>query len=281
MKIKILNVNSEVSKKIFPGKIQGLIGLPTTIVFGVLEEENLLGVAVASMISPTTFCINHIRKVHDVDDSVYEMLLTNMESFFRDNGARSIIARIIESPEQLLEISGALKIAGFVPTTYNGHFIVYSFEHIVNTPFFENISSQGNIFNFFTKIKTYRQLSKQQLNDFAKKLKSSKHHGPTFNPDKKSSRYYISEGRVLGYMDASYDGEDNFFIRDIYIPISKEDNNVLPLLMASIFVEMNEVCDEKGTLVITLHRNDVYNWFKNFFGEYLLEQNIFEFMKVM
>lgn len=279
MEIKLLNITEKKAEEILPGRVQGLIGQPNTLVFGAMEGKELFGVAIATQVSPTSFCINHIAKSEDSDEGVYELLLTNMENVFRDNGARSIVVKIVGAPQEVMETHRVFNTAGFIPTALNGHLITYSLEQIVNTQFYDLIS-KGKVQKYFTRIKTHRQLSKQQMEELLKALKSKKQQG-TFNPDKKSSRYYILKDKICGYIDASFDGENAFLIKDIYAPYNKEDKFALPTLMASVIVEMKEACDEKGTLLITVYKKDIYNWFKSFFTESVSEENIFEYVKVM
>lgn len=285
LKAKILNIANDMAGQILPARIAGLIGSPTTFCLGVIEsgtiaKDTLLGMAVVSRQSETSYAINYLKKSPDSGDEVYETLLDEIENHLRLNRAKSIVARIIDTPYNLIEAVNALDTAGFVPVNLKGHFLTYSYKQILGTPFHQLIDS-GKIQKYYSKVKNYDELDSRQISLLSGVLKSQTSYGKTFAPNKQGSKYYVTDNEVRGMVDVIREGEASFFIKSIYFSPGKESKIILPTLMASVLTDMYDYCNDNGVLSASIYNKAVYNWFQSAFGVGITDLNIFEYVKIL
>lgn len=278
MIVSQINLSEEQEKTLLPPGVRGLLKKNDTTVFAVLDRKDILALAVVTTAEAglAKYCIRYLRLYDESFIEVIGSILEEIENACRQNGSKLLAVRIIEDSSAHKQANYMLIKHDYTPVQLNGKFLIYSFSDIVETEFFKKVEN----FEIVKKcVKFYRQIDKKQLVDLRDKLKESDANSNFEKPDLIFGRFFVMDGEIKGYMDMREIYPGILMLYDVYVEKSKKAKNAFPMMLASV-IQLTQAMMPKDTIImLPLYAEHLYKGFKTVFGDPVVEQGIYEYVK--
>lgn len=278
MNVARVNLTEEQAKYLLPGRIQGMLKVPSTNVFAVMDGDRIaaLAVVLASDNVMASFSIGYIRAEEGYGADELKMLLDYIEKVLKDNGERLVTARLIGDADEIVELHNSMEEAQYTALQLDGRHVMYYVQDIKETEFAQMLDRTEAL---TASVYSFNELDKKQITVFAEKMKKSALHKDFKIPDLVFGRFFVVGGEIKGFMDITEEAPGVLLLSDYYIEKDPKAKYALPAMIASMLKVIDAFMPDDAALYIQIYKDDVYQNFKNVFGEAEVDQVIFEYAK--
>lgn len=146
--------------------------------------------------------------------------------------------------------------------------VAYSLADMLDTEFGYSIYNNLQKSHFIHKKEA---LVREQVVEFAKHMESKGKHFDIHDLDDTYSRFFIHNGKILGFFDLVYD--EVLYLRQIFIEPGDESKYAIPLLLSDMLFSVEKNMTE-DTLFIYQGKENFIESLNKVFGEPLLKETI-------
>lgn len=277
MEINILNMESDDAKLLFPDIVCGIICKPSTSVFAAVEENEILAAAVVSAENAFIhFTINYIYLRQDQPVEVLTELMDSVEQQCSKNGETAIAVKLIGSYNEWASIHQFLIDDSYMPVSFEGQIISYPISKILHSNF---AGKREQLASMMKNVHFYNDLNKAQIVQLKDCLKNEFMGNQFTIPDLVFGRYYVVDGELMGYMDASELAPNLIWVSDLYVKRHEKTKYAFALMLAALLDSLSAFMAEDTSVCICTYSGTLKAAFASVFGEPEYDYHILEYCK--
>lgn len=276
MEVRPVSLSKEQLHTVLPQRIYDLVELPDTHVFAALEDNVMLGIAVAATSTNDKFIIYHLSLVGSDDEAVLSEILKYIEEICKKAGNLSLVCRLSGDDEYMDMCDRLLPALSYQMTYDKGHHIEYNLKTIKDTLFFSQLKKLEFM---MSKVKCYNELDMLQLAQFHEKLKKTRIVTENYTPDLVFAQYYVDNDNIKGFMDFKEVDEGVLLLIDSYVETDVNNKYVAPAMIASAIKVTNSFLGDDSKLILQTFTNGMYAGIVACFGEAMVDEPIREYTK--
>ena len=284
MEIRKINLSKEKGRNFLPALVNGLLDNPATICLALLDDNEILGLAVYTYDSEkyNEIKLRYIYVREDKRGKGYAGTLLEMaEEYFKKAGILYVSSKVFTQTDQSARVLKFMRAKGFKPLSLNSKYLMYYKQDLKESVF---NSKQKDMKALTNKVYAYNDLDSHKLQKFISVLSvKRKDLDIEENMDLVYDRYFVHNGDIVAYMKINEIAPNRLLISKYYVDQSKPEVTgfAIPAMIAS-FMGVVDAFNEDDTIIsMQLNSDSLYEAIKKIFGEAERDAYIQEYIKAI